>query len=330
MNEIEGYAWTSDRFGSPDEVLFYEARTWTTPPDGAVLVEVAAAGVGLPDLFMLKGSYPLVPNPPVTPGQEVCGTVVATASGSRFSLGDRIFGPTHFYAGSGGFATHAYVTDRVASVAPEGLSNEEAAGFYVGFRTAYTALVTRTNLVAGETVLVLGGSGSTGAAAISLAKALGARVLAVASSDTKREFCVNIGADVVIDRDSDAIRSEVAEHTGGQGCDVVIDPVGGEIASAAMEVVARYGRFATIGFASGSWVTVNPIELVMRNISVIGVLAAGFSADEDAAHNAELCRMAADGDISVPIGRVANLDEVPAVIASLESGAPPGKLVVRA
>jgi NADPH2:quinone reductase len=244
-------------------------------------------------------------------------------------MGDRIFGPTHFSAGSGGYATHAFVPERGASMAPANLSNEQAAGFYIGFRTAYTALVTRTKIEAGETVLVLGGSGSSGAMAISLAKALGARVLAVASSEAGRAFCTRLGADAVIDREAGAIRAEVTAFTDGAGCDVVFDPVGGEIADAAMDVVARYGRFATIGFASGSWANPNPIDMVVGNFSVVGVLAAGFTADEDANDNAELCRMAGDDEIATPIGHIAELDEVPALIASLASGAPPGKLIVR-
>ena len=302
MSATQGRAWTAGRFGAPGQVLSYEPRIWDEPGEGAVLVEVIAAGVGLPDLLMTQGSYPLVRKPPVTPGQEVCGRVVSTSAGSRFSVGDRIFGPTYFSAGSGGFATHTYVTDRLATIAPASLSDEEAAGFFIGFRTAYTALVTRTKLEAGETVLVLGGSGGTGAAAISLAKALGARVLAVASSDARRAFCLGIGADAVIGRDPDAIRSEVAALTGDAGCDVVIDPVGGEIAHAALDVVARYGRFATIGYASGSWPMLNPIDMVMRNYSVVGVLAAGFTPEEDADHNAELIDLADKGRIRTPIG----------------------------
>jgi NADPH2:quinone reductase len=260
----------------------------------------------------------------------VCGTVVAAPAGSRFSVGDRVLGPTHFYAGSGGFATHTYVTEAHASVAPAGLSDEAAAGFYIGFRTAYTALVARADVRPGEHVLVLGGSGSTGATAISLAKALGARVVAVASSPEKRAFCLEAGADVAVDRDADAIRGAVDAHTAGRGFDVVIDPVGGPIADVALTTVARYGRFAVIGFASGSWVTVDPVDMVMRNYSVVGVFAAGFTAEENADHIGALHRLAEAGDIVTPIGRVAEMSDVPSVIESVTTTAPPGKLVVRA
>jgi NADPH2:quinone reductase len=329
MTAAEGHAWIADAFGDPNEVLVFAPRTWDAPPEGALLVEVAAAGVGLPDSLMLQGVYPLVRRPPITPGQEVCGTVVAAPSGSRFRVGDRVLGPTHFYAGSGGFATHAYVTESHASRAPDSLSDEAAAGFYIGFRTAYTTLVTRAEVRPGETVLVLGGSGSTGAMAISLAAALGARVVAVASSEEKRAFCLGLGAAAAVDRDPDVIRDAVESETEGRGFDVVVDPVGGPIAEAALRAVARYGRFAVVGFASGSWVQVDPADMVMRNYSVVGVLAAGFTAEENASDIGELHRLAEAGRISTPVGQISDMADVPAVIASMASTAPPGKLVVR-
>jgi NADPH2:quinone reductase len=329
MIPVDGYAWIADAFGPPGDVLRWTPRGWEEPGDGALLVEVLAAGVGLPDSLMLQGVYPLVRRPPITPGQEVCGVVVATPAGSRFSVGDRVLGPTHFYAGSGGFATHTYVTEAHASLAPESLSDEAAAGFYIGYRTAYTTLVTRAALQPGETVLVLGGSGSTGATAISLAAALGARVVAVASSETKRSFCVGLGAEAAIERDADAIRDAVDQHTDGRGFDIVVDPVGGAIANAALGAVARYGRFAVVGFASGSWVEPDPVDMVMRNYSVVGVFAAGFTVEENAEHIAALHHMADEGRISTPIGEIADMADVPRVIASQGSTAAPGKLVVR-
>ena len=329
MTAARGHAWVAEAFGDPADVLSFTARTWDEPAEGVLLVEVAAAGVGLPDSLMLRGAYPLVRTPPITPGQEVCGTVVATSDSSGFCVGDRVLGPTHFYAGSGGFATHAYVTEAHASLAPPGLSVEAAAGFYIGFRTAYTALVTRARVQPDERVLVLGGSGGTGATAISLAKALGARVVAVASSEEKQSFCLGLGADAAVDRSVDAIGDAVEHHTAGRGFDVVIDPVGGPIAAAALRAVARYGRFAVVGFASGSWVSLDPADMARRNYSVVGVLAAGFTAEENAQHLEALYEMVDSGRIATPIARVAEMAEVPAVIESLTTTAPPGKLVVR-
>jgi NADPH2:quinone reductase len=328
MSVVSGQAWRADQFGAPVDVLSWQPQTWDAPPDDAVLVEVLAAGVGLPDLFMLQGSYPLVRTPPITPGQEVCGRVIAVAGRSSFSVGDRICGPTHFHKGAGGFATHTYVSESQAMLAPASISDDEAAGFSIGFRTAHTALVIRTNVQAGESVLVLGGSGGTGASAISLAKALGAHVVAVASTDEKREFCRSLGAAAVVDRTAEAVVSAAADHTEGKGFDVVIDPVGGDIANTALKTVARYGRFAAVGFASGSWVAPNGTDMAFRNYSVVGVLAAGFTAEENRRAAEELTALADAGSIRTPVGYVAPMSAAPETIESLAGGAPPGKLIL--
>jgi NADPH2:quinone reductase len=328
MGTVSGHAWTAHRFGDPLEVLKYEARSWDSPPAGEVLVEVAAAGVGLPDLLMTRGSYPLVREAPISPGQEVCGWVIATSGDGRLRVGERICGPTAFHSGSGGFATHTYVPEDQAMVAPEPLSDAEAAGFYIGFLTAHTALVTRCSLEPGESVLVLGAAGGTGSASILLAKALGANVVAVASSEIKRRFCSELGADAVVAPKHDAIAAAVADHTAGRGFDVVVDPVGGDVAHAALKAVARYGRYATVGFASGSWVTPSAAHMAVRNYSVVGVLAAGFDQIENEQHTAELGRLVLAGQIHTPLGRVAPMAEVPEVIASLADSAPPGKQVI--
>lgn len=328
MSAAEGFAWHADRFGPPMETLRWEPRSWDPPASGSVLVEVAAAGVGLPDALMLEGTYPMVRSAPVTPGQEVCGRVIAAPDGSQFAVGDRIVGPTRFYAGAGGFATHTYVTEGPASRVSDAFTDVEAAGFFVPFRTAHTALVVRCAAQAGERVLVLGGSGSSGAAAIALACALDLHVVAMASTDEKREFCRGLGAHEVIDRDADAIQAAVADHTDGRGFDIVFDPVGGAIGATAGSALARHGRFALVGFASGSWAALDPAQLVMRNASAVGVLAAGFAPAEDAAHNAELAAMAGAGRLASIIGRVAPMAEVPAVLAALRAGGQPGKVVV--
>ena len=326
MTGAAGHSWSAEAFDESLDRLRWAPRSWDAPSPGSVLVEVLAAGVGLPDSLMLQGVYPLVRRPPVTPGQEVCGRVVAVAEDSRFAVGDRVFGTTLFYAGSGSFATHAYVNERNAAVVPESMSNEDAAGFMIGFRTAHTTLVVRAGLQPGERVLVLGGAGGTGATAVQLAKALGASVTAVASTPEKQQFCTDLGADSVVGRDADAIRAAGAD----QGFDVIVDPVGGALASAAMSVIARYGRFAVVGFASGSWADVDVLDMVGRNYSVLGVLAAGFTPEEDRAHTAELVALAEAGKLATPIAAVLGIDEAPAAIAALREGTRPGKFVLSA
>lgn len=328
MSTISGHAWVGHGFGQPVEVLRWEERIWSAGDD-TLLVEVLAAGVGLPDLLMTGGSYPLVRTPPTTPGQEVCGRVIVAPPGSRFAVGDRVMGTTLFLEGHGGFATHTLLRERSAWPAPQSFSDAEAAGFSIPFRTAHAALVVRAGLRSGERVLVLGAAGSTGSAAVVLAKALGGYVVAMAGSDERREFCAGLGADAVIDRNEGALRSAVDDLTGGQGFDVVVDPVGGRMGSAAARrTLARYGRFAAVGFAGGSWASVDAADLVRRNASVVGVLAAGFTSEEDRRHESELVDLVEAGHLRPPIGAIHPMREVPVALASLAQGAAPGKLVI--
>src|ERR1019366_7734818 len=162
---FKGRAWTAEQFGAPKEVLTLQDRDWGDPPKGFMLVKVDAAGVALPDLMMTRGIYPLVPNPPVTPGQEVAGHVVATRAGSPFAIGDRIVGVTAYSEGSGGLAEYAFVNEIHSTRIPSTLSDDEAAGFYIGFRTAYAALVEGARLRQGEFLLGLGGACGFGATA---------------------------------------------------------------------------------------------------------------------------------------------------------------------
>lgn len=326
---LQGKAWQASEFGSPQQVLKLESRDWGEPMEGWLLVEVSATGVALPDLMMTQGIYPLVPVPPVTPGQEVCGKVVAVRDSSRFHVGERILGTTAFYCGSGGLAEYAYVSEAQCSHVPSTLSDEEAAGFYIGFRTAHAGLVERAKLQSGEFLLVLGGSGSSGATAIQLGKALGAVVIAVASGPEKLAFCRTVGADHVIDRISDDLDARLEEITGGQGVNVIFDPVGGELATNAVKSIARFGRIVIIGFAAGSWIVLDPLDMVLRNYSAVGTFAGGFTPEEDARAVQILCEMAERGQLKTPIGKVFAFDEVPSLIQQIADGAPSGKLAVR-
>lgn len=326
---LEGRAWVANEFGAPGDVLHLVNRTWGKPPEGYLLIEVAAAGVALPDLMMTQGIYPLVPEPPVTPGQEACGFVVANGAGGRYKEGDRVFGPTAFYSGSGGLADYAFVKESQCSLAPPNLSDTEAAGFYIGFRTAYAALVERTGLKPGEHLVVLGGSGSTGATAIALGKALGAKVTAIASGADKLEFCKRIGADFVIDRRAGDVAKRIRDITSGDGADVIVDPVGGDLAAKAVEAVARFGRIAVIGFASGSWIDLNPLDMVLRNYSAVGVFAGGFTEVEDAEACAALCHLAHEEKLKVPMGKIYDFEDVPEMIDRMKDSSEPGKLTVR-
>lgn len=194
---FKGRILKAEAFGAPLEVLKLSERDWGAPPPGCLLVKVDACGLGLPDMLMTMGVYPIVPAPPVTPGQEITGEIVEVPAGSRFKPGDRVMGIAQFGDGLqyGGLSDYAYIRESQTLLVPDSLSTEEAAGFLVGFRTAYAALADRTPVGEGDVVAVLGGAGSSGSATIALGKALGATVIAVAGGDEKCEFCKAIGAD---------------------------------------------------------------------------------------------------------------------------------------
>lgn len=325
---FEGRQWIANSFGEPGKVIEQVSRSWSEPPEGKVLVKVLATGAGLPDSLMVKGVYPLVKSPPATPGQEVCGEVVATAVNSPFTVGQRVMGITDFVGGSGGFADYAYVLERRCRAVPSVLSDTEAAGFVIPFHTASSAFVVRTRLVAGETVVILGAGGSSGAAAIQFAKALGAKVIAVAGGLEKLAFCTEQGADHVIDYRSEELPGKILEYTGGVGADVIFDPVGGDTAAASVKAIARHGRVALIGFASGSWLQLDPVDMVLRNYSAVGVFAGGFSPADDAIAYDGMCQMAEQGKLRTPIAQAYSFAEVPELLQRIAEGPPAGKLVL--
>ena len=164
-------AWQVQRNGEPKEALELGEAELPKPGPGQVRLEVRAVGIGLPDLFMCRGSYAMRPAMPFTPGQEVVGIVRELGEGARARVGERIMGVTAFFLGRGGFAESCLALDEFAPNVPEAMTDAEAAGFVIPFWTAYVALVRRAGLEAGETLLVLGAAGGTGSAAVQLGKA---------------------------------------------------------------------------------------------------------------------------------------------------------------
>lgn len=324
---FHGRSWQATAFGQPRDVLRVVEITWPAPSEGQVLVKVRACGVGLADLLITTGDYPLLPEPPVAPGQEVVGDVVAVPQGSAFRIGDRVMGSTAFLDGWGGYSDYTYVNETRAQRAPAALTDESAAGFMIGFRTAYAGLCQRVTITSGEVLLVLGAAGNTGASAVQLGKALGATVIAAAGNDEKLDFCLSLGADYAVNYRTSNLVAEVQQITGNRGADVIFDPVGGELGTAAATAIARLGRIAVIGYASGSWLVLDPQDMVLRNYTAAGVFAGGTAAEDTAAYT-HLVELADRGVIRTPVSTVACFDDVPGVLANLPTAAP-GKAIIR-
>lgn len=325
---FKGRAWKAVSFGDPADVVGLQEVSWPDPEQGRVLVRVRTAGAGLPDLLMATGQFPLAGKPPVALGEEVAGDVVAVPPGSRFAVGEKIMGITDFLHGWGGYADYAYVREQSAAHVPSWLSDEQAGGFPIGFRTAYAGLVERASLAASEVLLVLGAAGSAGSAAVQLGKAFGATVLAVVGSAEKAAFAMRFGADHAINYRTADLTRAIAALTDGHGVDLVYDTVGGDLAATAIRALARNGRIAIVGLASGATVQLNSYDMLARNYSAVGVLASGYTPDEDAAAWGALADLASRRAITTPVGTVYDFGDIPSMIGA-QSAPPPGKSVVR-
>ena len=321
-------AWQVRGRGEPREALELADVDPPALGPGLLRVRVAAGALGLPDVFMCRGSYALTPPLPFTPGQELSGLVTEVGEGALARVGDRVMAVSGFFLGHGGFAQEALALDDFAFPIPEAMNDLEAAAFPIPFHTAWTGLVRRAALREGETLLVLGGAGGTGSAAIQLGRALGARVIATAGTPEKAAFCEALGVDVVVDRSSADIAESVREASDGRGADVAFDPVGGEAFDAATGCIAHEGRLLVVGFASGHWGAPSAPHMVTHNYSVLGVMPSGYDRSVRQGAQDELMSLFARGALRVPVGRVVPFGALPDGLEALARGEIQGKAVL--
>jgi NADPH2:quinone reductase len=234
--------------------------------DDVVVVDVGAAGVCFPDLLLLRGEYQLRLDPPFIPGMEVAGVVRSAPYESTIKPGQRVSAFTMM----GGYAERVVVTQDSVLPTPEDIDDAQAVALLGNYYTMYFALARRGALRHGETVLVLGSAGGIGTASVQIAKAMGARVIAMVHRTEAMEFVESLGADVVLPL-TDGWLQAVKDHTGGRGVDLVVDPIGGEAFDDAIRALATEGRLLVIGFAAGGIPTVKVNRLLLRNVSVVGV-----------------------------------------------------------
>jgi NADPH2:quinone reductase len=245
-----------------------EERNDPTPGPGQVVVRMEAAGVNFVDALFVAGQYQIKPPLPFVPGSEIAGIVESTGEGTtRFQVGDRVFAGI----GMGGFATLATVAESSLVGVPDAMSSTQAATFTQSYCTALFALRDRAVMQPGETVMVLGAGGGVGLAAIDVARALGGRAIAVASSAQKREAALAMGAAAAIDPGSESVKDRARELTGGNGVDLVMDMVGGDVADPSLRALTNGGRYVVIGFASGAIPSLPLNQVLLRNRAIIGV-----------------------------------------------------------
>ena len=262
--------------GLPDTLVVEEAPD-PVPGPGQVVVDMKAAGVNFPDVLIIQNKYQFKPDLPFSPGGELAGTVSAVGEGvTHVKVGDRVIGST----GYGAFAEKVLVPAAKTIPIPEGVGFDTAAAFTLTYGTSYHALKDRAELKAGETVLVLGAAGGVGLAAIELAKAMGAKVIAAASSAEKLAVCVEHGADQTINYATEDLRERLKVLTNDKGPDVIYDPVGGQYAEPAFRSIAWRGRYLVIGFANGD-IPRLPLNLaLLKGASLVGVFWGSYVAKE--------------------------------------------------
>jgi NADPH2:quinone reductase len=290
------------------------------------VVRVEAASVNYPDVLIAADRYQISVPVPFTPGSELAGVVESVGNGvTAPKPGDRVYGSTFV----GAFAQRAVVRADSLSVVPEGVDFAGAASFWVVYATAYHALRSVAEVGPGDWVVVLGAAGGVGLAAVDVARALGAKVLAAASSDAKLDVCRSRGAEALVNYSTEDLKARIKELTGG--ADAVIDPVGGPYAEEALRATRWGGRFVTVGFASGEIPRI-PLNLVLLK----GVVVKGFEirtfADHDPVHAArdrqELLALFEQGRLRPLVAERHPLRDVAAAMQSLSERRATGKVVV--
>ena len=310
-----------------DALQWQEVAT-PQPGAGQVLVDVKAASLNFPDLLIVQNKYQFKPPLPFVPGSEFAGVVAAVGEGvSHLKVGDSVAA----MAGTGGFGTHALVPAGKAMPLPAGMSFEEGAAFVMTYGTTIHGLADRGELKAGETLLVLGAAGGVGTAAIEIGKALGARVIAAASTDEKCAICKSIGADETINYSTENLRDALKRLTDGKGPDVVYDPVGGDVAEPVFRSIGWRGRYLVIGFAGGS-IPALPLNLaLLKGASLVGVFWGDFVRREPAAFAKDMQQLAswyAQGKLKPLVHETLKLSQLHEAYARMNARRVIGKLVL--
>ena len=313
-------------WGAPSQLNLEEVE----PPQPAadqVRIKVSASCVNFADTIMIQGHYQTRSDFPFAPGLEACGEVLECGSAvTRFKPGDRVMA----MLGHGGFAEQAITGEADCFPVPDGMSDDIAASFLIGYVSSHVAIRWQSKLEAGETLLVLGASGGVGLTAVEIGKALGARVIAAASSAEKLEITRQHGADELIDYKRDSLKARVAEITGGAGADVCYDPVGGDLFDEALSSLAWGGRILVIGFVGGiPQIPAN--RLLVKNRSAMGSSLRYYREIRPELLRTsveELIGWWQDGKLKPLVTQKFPLEEVPAAMAELLERRAVGRVVI--
>jgi len=319
--------------GLPDTLVLEDVPS-PTPKAGEIVVSVKAVGVNFPDFLIIQDMYQYKPPRPFSPGGEISGVVKAVGDGvTAFKVGDKVFGST----GAGGMAEEILVHHSRMNPLPDFMPFEEAAALLMTYGTSHYALKDRAHIKPGETLLVLGAAGGVGLAAVELGKAMGATVIAAASSQEKVDFCLSKGADKglvypenPLSREQQKAFSDQIKDLGGGGVDVVYDGVGGDYAEPAVRALNWDGRFLVIGFPAG--IPKLPLNLtLLKSCQIVGVFWGAFVARDPKGHAAnmeDLFRLYREGKIKPHISNRYPLERAADAIKELSERRAKGKVVI--
>jgi NADPH2:quinone reductase len=322
MKAIVCKAW-----GLPETLILDELPDPVAAP-GEIVIDIQAAGVNFPDVLIIQDKYQFKPALPFTPGNEFAGVVRSVGPGvTQYKPGDKVIA----FIGHGAFAQQIAVSTQAIMPMPSDMAFDIAASITVTYGTSHHAIVDRAQLKASETMLVLGASGGVGLAAIEIGKALGARVIAAASSDEKLEICKAHGADATINYSTQDLREAIKNATNGIGPDVVYDPVGGIYAEPAFRSIAWRGRYLVVGFANGE-IPKLPLNLaLLKGASLVGVFWGEFVKREPGANLAamrELVTWIGEGKIKPHISGRYALADTPQALQDMTARKVTGKIVI--
>ncbi len=313
----------------PASSLVLEETTDPVAKPNEVVLDIHAAGVNFPDTLIIEGKYQVKPPFPFSPGGEAAGVVASVGEKVKhLKPGDRVMGLTGF----GSFAEKIAIDAMRVLPMPDDMEFVTASGFSMTYGTSMHALKQRANLQPGETLLVLGASGGVGLAAVEIGKAMGARVIAAASSDEKLQVAKDAGADELVNYADGELKEKVKALTNGKGADVIYDPVGGDMFDQSLRCINWNGRLLVVGFASGR-IPEMPANLpLLKGAAVVGVFWGSFAAREpqnNLDNFKQLFAWFSEGKLKPLVSKTYNLDEYEDALAILTSRKAVGKVVIK-
>ena len=269
-----------ESLGGPENLVYKEVPSLVPGPK-EIIISVKACAINFPDTLIIQGKYQMRPELPFSPGSDIAGIVKEVGEEvTQFKAGDEVFGVVPF----GGFAEELKTSVKNIFPKPPGMNFKIAASFLYAYGTSLHAIKDRGNLQAGETIVILGASGGVGLAAVDLAKQMGARVIACASTEEKLALCKQYGADETINYEQEDLKQRIKELTDDRGADVIYDPVGGKYTEPALRAMAWLGRYLVVGFAAGEIPKI-PLNLaLLKGCAITGVFW-GRSTKEDPQKN---------------------------------------------